>query len=82
MELPCIVESHKTLDKKSLYKTGDICQVRKSIVFVIPGAHELLKAVKEHGTYTVCSAVCYHNSNAKYFPYKENKISEAFANDV
>ena len=27
MDLPCIIESHKTLDKKSLYKTGDICQV-------------------------------------------------------
>ncbi|XP_065884676.1 transcription initiation factor TFIID subunit 7-like [Dysidea avara] len=27
MDLPCIIESHKTLDKKSLYKTGDICQI-------------------------------------------------------
>ena len=27
MDLPCIIESHKTLDKKALYKTGDICQI-------------------------------------------------------
>jgi len=27
VDLPCIIESHKTLDKKSFYKTADICQM-------------------------------------------------------
>ena len=27
VDLPCIVESHKTIDRKTFYKTGDICQV-------------------------------------------------------
>ena len=27
MDLPCIIESYKTLDRKTLYKTGDISQM-------------------------------------------------------
>ncbi|XP_062514258.1 transcription initiation factor TFIID subunit 7-like [Corticium candelabrum] len=27
VDLPCIIESHKTVDKKTLYKTGDVCQM-------------------------------------------------------
>ncbi|CAH1267695.1 TAF7 [Branchiostoma lanceolatum] len=27
VDLPCVVESHKTIDKKTLYKTNDICQM-------------------------------------------------------
>jgi len=27
VDLPCIVESLKTVDKKTFYKTADICQV-------------------------------------------------------
>ncbi|XP_070508424.1 transcription initiation factor TFIID subunit 7 [Chironomus tepperi] len=27
VDLPCIIESHKTIDKKSFYKTSDICQM-------------------------------------------------------
>ena len=27
VDLPCVLESHKTIDKKSFYKTADICQV-------------------------------------------------------
>lgn len=27
VDLPCIIESHKTLDKKNFYKTADICQM-------------------------------------------------------
>lgn len=27
VDLPCIMESHKTIDKKSFYKTADICQM-------------------------------------------------------
>ncbi|KAG5684663.1 hypothetical protein PVAND_013881 [Polypedilum vanderplanki] len=27
VDLPCIIESHKTIDKKSFYKTADICQM-------------------------------------------------------
>lgn len=27
MDLPTIVESFKTVDKKSFYKTADVCQV-------------------------------------------------------
>lgn len=27
IDLPCIIESHKTLDKKNFYKTADICQM-------------------------------------------------------
>ena len=34
MDLQCIIESHKTLDKQALYKTGDICQVRRVCVCV------------------------------------------------
>jgi TATA-binding protein-associated factor Taf7 len=29
MDLPTIVESFKTVDKKSFYKTADVCQVSK-----------------------------------------------------
>lgn len=28
VDLPCILESLKTVDKKTFYKTADICQVR------------------------------------------------------
>lgn len=28
VDLPCILESLKTVDKKTLYKTADICQVK------------------------------------------------------
>ncbi|XP_078682804.1 transcription initiation factor TFIID subunit 7-like isoform X1 [Branchiostoma floridae x Branchiostoma belcheri] len=27
VDLPCVIESHKTIDKKTLYKTNDICQM-------------------------------------------------------
>lgn len=27
VDLPCVIESHKTLDKKNFYKTADICQM-------------------------------------------------------
>jgi TATA-binding protein-associated factor Taf7 len=27
VDLPCIMESHKTIDKKSFYKTADVCQM-------------------------------------------------------
>jgi len=27
VDLPCIIESHKTTDRKTLYKTADISQV-------------------------------------------------------
>ncbi|CAG9803701.1 unnamed protein product [Chironomus riparius] len=27
VDLPCIIESHKTIDKKSFYKTADVCQM-------------------------------------------------------
>lgn len=27
VDLPCVIESHKTVDNKSFYKTADICQV-------------------------------------------------------
>jgi len=27
VDLPSIIESHKTIDKKSFYKTADICQM-------------------------------------------------------
>lgn len=27
VDLPCIIESHKTLDRKTFYKTADICQM-------------------------------------------------------
>eukprot|EP00058_Branchiostoma_floridae_P026239 XP_002611729.1 hypothetical protein BRAFLDRAFT_128732 [Branchiostoma floridae] len=27
VDLPCVLESHKTIDKKTLYKTNDICQM-------------------------------------------------------
>lgn len=31
VDLPCVVESLKTVDKKTFNKTGDICQVKGSI---------------------------------------------------
>jgi transcription initiation factor TFIID subunit 7 len=27
VDLPCIIEAHKTIDKKSFYKTADVCQM-------------------------------------------------------
>ena len=27
VDLPCIIETHKTLDNKTLYKTGDVSQM-------------------------------------------------------
>jgi len=27
VDLPCIIESHKTIDRKNIYKTADICQM-------------------------------------------------------
>lgn len=27
VDLPCLIESHKTLDRKTFYKTADICQI-------------------------------------------------------
>lgn len=30
VDLPCIMESMKTIDKKSFYKTADICQMVSS----------------------------------------------------
>lgn len=27
VDLPCIIESHKTLDNKQMFKVADICQV-------------------------------------------------------
>lgn len=35
VDLPCIVEAHKTLDKKTLYKTGDLSQVNNTICVLI-----------------------------------------------
>jgi len=32
VDLPCILESLKTVDKKTLYKTADICQVRSLLI--------------------------------------------------
>lgn len=32
VDLPCIIESHKTLDNKQLFKVADICQVRCMLV--------------------------------------------------
>lgn len=34
VDIPCVVESLKTIDKKSFYKTADICQmVRGKLLF-------------------------------------------------
>lgn len=34
VDLPCIIESLKTIDKKSFYKTADVCQmVRRFFLF-------------------------------------------------
>jgi len=33
LDLPCILESHKTIDNKSFYKTADICQVNIKVSF-------------------------------------------------
>lgn len=27
MDLPCVIESFKTIDKKTVYKTADVCQM-------------------------------------------------------
>jgi hypothetical protein len=40
VDLPCIVESHKTLDCKSLYKTADVCQVHNDICIYSLGNHQ------------------------------------------
>lgn len=31
VDLPCVVESLKTIDKKSFYKTADICQMVREL---------------------------------------------------
>lgn len=30
VDLPCVIESMKTIDKKSFYKTADVCQMVRS----------------------------------------------------
>lgn len=30
VDLPCIIESQKTLDNKQMFKVADICQVKRS----------------------------------------------------
>lgn len=32
VDLPCIVESLKTIDKKSFYKTADVCQMVREVI--------------------------------------------------
>lgn len=29
VDVPCMIESMKTVDKKTFYKTADVCQVKK-----------------------------------------------------
>lgn len=37
VDLPCMIESLKTVDKKTFYKTADVCQVKcTSAIMVIP----------------------------------------------
>lgn len=34
VDLPCMIESLKTVDKKTFYKTADVCQVSTSGLFI------------------------------------------------
>lgn len=38
VDLPCIIESQKTLDNKQMFKVADICQVRRNLSF--SGVHQ------------------------------------------
>ena len=33
VDLPCVIESQKTLDNKQMFKVADICQVDKLLCF-------------------------------------------------
>jgi transcription initiation factor TFIID subunit 7 len=35
VDLPCITESHKTLDNKQMFKVADICQVNREIFYAL-----------------------------------------------
>lgn len=35
VDLPCMIESLKTVDKKTFYKTADVCQVNQCCGLVI-----------------------------------------------
>lgn len=38
VDLPCMIESLKTVDKKTFYKTADVCQVNHAVAFNV-GCH-------------------------------------------
>jgi transcription initiation factor TFIID subunit 7 len=42
VDLPCIVESQKTLDNKQMFKVADICQVTLMHVFVLRFSTQLV----------------------------------------
>lgn len=33
VDLPCVIESHKTLDRRTFYKSADVHQVRIALVW-------------------------------------------------
>ena len=57
------------------YSTDDLKYVDYNGIYtILPGAYELLMAVKEHETYTACRVPSLSKSITKYFPYTESKI--------
>lgn len=48
MDLPCILESHKTLDNKQMFKVADICQVSHEQVTLLLGLTFLQMLVVEN----------------------------------
>ncbi|KAI0721110.1 TAFII55 protein conserved region-domain-containing protein [Cerioporus squamosus] len=43
VDLPCIIESQKTLDNKQMFKVADICQVRSALSYLLASPNVLLQ---------------------------------------
>lgn len=59
VDLPCIIESLKTVDKKTFYKTADVCQVEQDQSIVLRNTNPSLfilqgGLVMKYGAWLVC----------------------------
>lgn len=65
VDLPTIIESHKTLDSKNFYKTADICQMmicKEEIDEVKPEESEEIKKTKDGLLlFFVWAKLCFYN---------------------
>ena len=61
VDLPCVLESHKTVDNKSFYKTADVCQM-----LVCPGDGDAMQKQKEEDR---LGRIKRYNPGQKYWPF-------------